>query len=140
MTSGASMKRKSIGELRVMCIDDDPFSIDTLTVALGNIGVTDIKSIDNAKSALEVIGSQSDGTDVILLDIHMPDVDGIEFIQALGANGYQGAVAVVSGAVDVILDMSKVLAIGRGITFLGTIKKPAKASELEALLNKLIVS
>ena len=122
--------------LKVLCVDDDPFSLETLTETLRRIGGVNIETAEDAKSALSMTSLWDGSIDVILMDIHMPDIDGIEFIQALGRTGFTGSVGVISGAVDVIKKMTEIVAFGRGIKLLGVLEKPVSFSELDALLKR----
>lgn len=71
--------------MRVLVVDDDTDIRDLLTSALGRDGhvVVAVGSADAAKRAL----SDDGGADVIVLDLALPDTNGIELCQSLRSDG-----------------------------------------------------
>src|ERR1017187_2645275 len=66
---------------KVMFVDDDTFLLDMYAVKFKNNG-WDVRSCDNAEAALKGL---HDGyvPDIMLVDMIMPGVDGIEFLAAV---------------------------------------------------------
>ena len=75
--------------------------------------------------------------DVILLDLAMPDMDGMEFIQQLARLKFPGAVIFISGMDDGILQMAPILAKGLNLRVAGALKKPSTPEQLRALLDAI---
>lgn len=70
--------------MRVLIIDDEPLG----QTALANIVATrsDVEAFDSANDAVEALDKLSKNSyDVLLLDINMPEVSGIEFLDRLNA-------------------------------------------------------
>ena len=69
----------------VHCIDDEPLALKLLS---GYIAKTPFLSLegefDNPLAAIEFL--EHTAVDLIFLDIHMPDLNGIEFVRALASN------------------------------------------------------
>ena len=61
--------------LRVLVVDDEPY-IGTLLVRLLRSRCA-VKAVSSGRRALELIRS-GEGVDVVLCDLHMPDVDGMQ--------------------------------------------------------------
>jgi EAL domain-containing protein (putative c-di-GMP-specific phosphodiesterase class I)/ActR/RegA family two-component response regulator len=72
--------------------------------------------------------------DVIVLDLFMPVVDGIEVLRFLAANSCRAAIIFMSGKDSGVLRSAQELAVEQGMAVLGVLQKPFRALELEALL------
>ena len=67
----------------IFIADDDPLVIDLLTFKLKRAGHTVSFSSDGEAAILQL---NSEPVDLVILDVLMPGVDGIEFIRQLKAN------------------------------------------------------
>lgn len=65
---------------RIMFVDDDPFTLETLTRATQIIGHQAILA-DTAEQALVL--AQEQNPDLIFIDMRLPDMDGIDLINRL---------------------------------------------------------
>lgn len=73
--------RRANGELTIMVIDDDKFSLHLITKVLTNVGVGEVVSFTNAGDALAHL--QTYDVDLIVCDLLMKGMDGLQFIQSL---------------------------------------------------------
>jgi CheY-like chemotaxis protein len=88
-----------------------------------------------ARNGREALARLDDGRfDVILLDLRMPDMDGVAFLRA--AAGRLGAVPVVLTTVEP--DGSELLAEARALGVAAVVKKPWKPKELRDLVEALV--
>ena len=78
----------------------------------------------------------SNTIDVIVLDLFMPGTDGIELLRFLADKKSHAAVVFMSGKDRSVLHSAKVLAVEQCISVLGTLQKPFRAEELEAILRE----
>lgn len=116
---------------RVLIADDDPSTRDILSRFLGEKGFEVDVASDGAR-ALEAI--KTFAPDIILLDIRMPNMDGIECLQRITDDGIDCGVIMISGEADVTL-ARKTLTMGAA----DFIYKPFDLEYLEtSLLAKLI--
>ncbi|WP_419258431.1 sigma-54-dependent transcriptional regulator [Campylobacter fetus] len=67
--------------MNVVIVEDDINMRKSLEIALGDYDEFNIKSY---KSATEALKKLEDNTDIIVTDINMPGIDGLEFIKELG--------------------------------------------------------
>jgi two-component system, LytTR family, response regulator len=90
--------------MRVLIIDDEPLA----QTALANILSTrsDVESFDSANDAVEALDKVSKTPyDVLLLDINMPEMSGMEFLQQVNeGDSHARSVIVVSAHKDHALD------------------------------------
>jgi EAL domain-containing protein (putative c-di-GMP-specific phosphodiesterase class I)/FixJ family two-component response regulator len=80
----------------------------------------------------------SNTIDVIVLDLFMPQVDGVELLRFLADNNSQASVVFMSGKDPSVLRSAKELATEQGISVLGWLQKPFRAQQLEDILNKYV--
>lgn len=123
---------------RVMVIDDDPLMLKLMGHILSTLGFREITALGSGHEGLQVIGNASAQPNLILLDLNMPVMDGIEFIRKLVEHDFSGALIVVSGEDLRILETVEKLASGHDFTVLGHLQKPVSKKNLESLLSTWI--
>ncbi len=67
-----------VSALNILAVDDDPFMLALIPIILARTGFNEIKTVPSAKRALEELASTNITFDCLLLDINMPEMDGIE--------------------------------------------------------------
>ena len=72
--------------------------------------------------------------DVIVLDIVMPEVDGIELVQWLAERGTRAAVILVTGYNPSYAEAAKILADVKGLVSVRTYTKPVSIKDLRQAL------
>ncbi|MBL8149580.1 MAG: response regulator [Blastocatellia bacterium] len=67
----------------ILFVDDDETFLDTVTklFSLKSVGLVEIKAVRNVGHALKVL--QSEPIDMVVTDIKMPSVDGLQFLRLL---------------------------------------------------------
>ena len=121
--------------MKIFVVDDDSFALRLVTRQLEMIGLTDVTTFEAAKEPLALLRADPRAADVILLDLAMPGMDGMEFIQQLARLKFPGAVIFISGLDSGILQMAPVLARGLNLRVAGALKKPGSPEQLRALLD-----
>jgi EAL domain-containing protein (putative c-di-GMP-specific phosphodiesterase class I)/FixJ family two-component response regulator len=121
----------------IVLVDDDPMMLNLLSIMLSQLGYTRVVACNSGQQALEVVAGGDQVVDLILLDIHMPGMDGIEFIRYLTECRYGGSVILVSGENSRILESVGKLLEVHHVTTLGHLQKPVKPHELAKLISGL---
>jgi len=67
----------------ILAVDDDPIILELLTHFVGEMPQHDIVTAESVAAARALMADQDRPFDCFLLDIQMPDTDGIEFCQSL---------------------------------------------------------
>ena len=120
--------------LKVLIVDDDSFQIELLTETLASIGVGGVLSASSGAQALQHLS----GVHVILLDLHMPQMDGFQFMEAAAKKGYAGALILVSGQSAEVLHGASLVSRLRRFRLLGALTKPVDRNALTALLQQAV--
>jgi len=117
---------------KILILDDDLFQIKLLTQQLYNIKCNDIVSFTDAndtKNLLHQVG-------LIIFDLNMPNIDGIEFIRLLAKQQCDTAIILMSGEDERILNAAVKLAKHHHCKVIGAMQKPIQTDNLKALIQK----
>ena len=122
--------------LKVLLLDDDPFQLKLITGVLKGLGVIHVTASSSGAEALRQVSSDQ-RFDLMLLDLHMPEMDGFQFMESLAKVGFNGALIIVSGQGEDIMHSASLVAKLRRFTLLGQVTKPIGKLALAELLAKL---
>lgn len=118
-----------------LIIDDSKSFLDYFNAVLNSVGINDIKTASNGKKALTVLDKHND-IELILCDINMPEMDGVEFLRHLANRNYRGEVIVISGEHHRVIDSVHQLAKAHQLKIRGTLRKPIDMEQLQRMLGK----
>jgi len=121
--------------IRILALDDDPFMLKLLVHVVGRLGFTQLATYEHGQAALQWIDSQPLAPDLILLDLNMPDMDGVEFVRHMVDRHYAGNFILISGEEERMLQAVERLVQAHQLTVLGRLQKPVKPEDLSALLE-----
>ncbi|MHB0991983.1 MAG: EAL domain-containing response regulator [Burkholderiales bacterium] len=122
--------------VRILVLDDETFMLKLLADMLTGLGFTSVTTCDNGNEALRLVSASGNPPNVILLDLQMPEMDGVEFVRKLVQHHYNGNLILVSGEEERVLKMAEKLIEAHRITVLGYLKKPFSAVQLSLLIEK----
>ncbi len=117
--------------VRIMLLDDEPFMLKLIGRLLENLGFTAVAPYSSGAAALDAF---ADPPELILLDLNMPEMDGIEFVRHLVERRYTGSLVLVSGEDERMLQSATKLVQAHKITVLGHLKKPVSPRALAEVL------
>lgn len=122
---------------RILLLDDDAFVLRLLERMLAKLGQTNVLSFSDGQAALREICSSGRNVDLIVLDINMPGMDGIEFIRRLVASRYAGSIVLVSGEDSRVLESVEKLLRVHDFPALSHLQKPVQLEELRRLIQQV---
>ena len=114
----------------LVIIDDEQSIIDSLTLILRRAGYS-VESANNAREGLAKV--QSSGCELVLCDLKMPGMDGLDFLRALKEEGLTTTAIMMSAyaTADIAIEAMKLGAYDY-------IPKPFHAEEILLILRKAI--
>jgi EAL domain-containing protein (putative c-di-GMP-specific phosphodiesterase class I)/CheY-like chemotaxis protein len=125
-----------IEALHVLVAEDHDFQRRTLVRMLTGMGARRVSEAADGRTALELFKGASEPVDVIISDLEMPEMDGMEFMRHVG-EANRAVSVILSSALDPAL-VSSVEAMTKayGITLLGAIEKPVTQEKLARMIEK----
>ncbi|MGB4360825.1 MAG: EAL domain-containing response regulator [Rhodoferax sp.] len=121
--------------MKVLLVDDDHFALKLLRRLLANYGFGDVVAHEHAADAVALLEFDNQAFDLILCDLQMPGMDGVEFIRQLVRLSYAGGLVLVSGEDTRILQTAEKLSKAHRLNVLGTLKKPVSPEQLQQVLK-----
>jgi DNA-binding response OmpR family regulator len=115
--------------MRILLVEDDPSLANGLQTALRREGLT-VDHVATGTAALQAV--QAEAPDLIILDLGLPDMDGLEVLKSL-RSGKQALLVMVLTARDTTAD--KITGLDQGAD--DYLAKPFEMSELLARLRAL---
>ncbi|HRK39346.1 MAG TPA: response regulator [Burkholderiaceae bacterium] len=120
-----------------LVVDDDAFTCSCLTELLADLGFSRVETASNGRQALKLLRQFAATPDVLICDIYMPDMDGIEFLEQLIERRYTGRLMLVSGMDVQTLTLAREIADAGPMKFLGAFLKPLSRETLVQALGSI---
>jgi len=127
-----------IKNLRVLVTEDENFQRSILIRMLKDLGLNNLYEAIDGYSALEIIQKQGNSLDIIICDMNMPGMDGMELIRHLSEQKLKMGIIIASGLDHQLINSIEKMALAYGTHILGIIEKPVTKKELELLFRKYI--
>lgn len=118
---------------RLFIIDDDIHMANMLGAAVEDLDIDVHVYTDPDIFFEQIIEPQ----DIILLDMQMPKIDGIEVIRTLGLKQCTARLILMSGKGKSVLHSAQHLAIAHSLNMIATMNKPIKIDYLQKTIKKL---
>ena len=125
----------SLADLRVLLVEDHGFQRRLGLRLLGDLGLTHLHEAADGFQALDLLRSLPEEPDVVLVDLDMPGMDGVEFIGIVAQDRLAHSIAVVSAMEPALLHTVQVMAKASGLRVLGCIEKPLTPGKLTTVLS-----
>lgn len=126
-----------VSAVNVLVIDDDAFMLKLLKRSLEGLGFSAVTNCTSGAEALASLDERLAPPELIILDLKMPEMDGIEFLRHLVQRQYPGHLLLISGEDEVLLRSAEKLVIAHGLNLLGYLHKPIVPRRLGELLAAL---
>jgi len=117
---------------RLLLIDDEPALAKFVADVAGDCGFDPTLTSSNEQFRTAF---RADPPDMIALDLGMPGMDGVELLRFLADEKCLAPVLIISGFDRRVLESAFRLGEALGLRMVGPLEKPARAEELEDLLN-----
>lgn len=117
----------------ILVVDDHPFVLAAQARLLRGMGYLRLGTASSAESALRLMRADPQAVDLLICDLNMPGMYGIEFLKILGREGFKGGVILLSGEGARVLQTVQRL-LGGQLALLGALEKPATREGLAGLI------
>lgn len=122
-------------EINFLVVEDVDFQRKIVVGMLHSLGAKSILDVVNGKQALAVMnGAKGKSIDVIICDLNMPVMDGVEFLSHLGQINNKAAIILFSSTDSKMLNSAGKMTKLYGLKLLGLIVKPIMPEQMEELL------
>ena len=124
----------------VLVVDDDPIQVAVLTAYFSGLGVEVIRGAHNSAEALGVLEAAGGKFDLIVSDLQMPEMDGLEFMRHLSRVKFAGELALISGVKSDLMGHAGRLAKMHGLKLIGQLSKPINKESLDKLFVRQVAT
>ena len=123
--------------LRSLLVVDDSAVQRAHAVGLArDMGFVSIYEAADGTEALRLLGMLALPPDLLLIDLEMPGMDGVQLIQALAERRIQVPFIVASSREPALLESVEAMAQALGLQVLAALRKPLQAAELQAAVQQ----
>lgn len=120
--------------MRILLLDDDAFMLELLADMIGGMGEhTVLRETDGRRALIEL---RLRPPQLVICDLSMPVMDGIDFLRLAAAQEYRGEVVLLSGVDGAVLKTAARLAAAQGLAILDACAKPMSIEDLSRVLQQ----
>ena len=120
-----------------LVVDDDDFTRQVAVRILRRLGASRVLEASDGAAALTLVAAETPALDVILCDLRMPGVNGLDTLRQLAEFGVSALVILVSSADIRIMRSASHVAAEFGIGLLRTISKPLTSAKLLGIFDEV---
>jgi EAL domain-containing protein (putative c-di-GMP-specific phosphodiesterase class I)/CheY-like chemotaxis protein len=124
-----------ISGLRFLVVEDHGFQRWALGNMLEGLGARYVFSAPDGQAALDFIRITEEPVDVVVSDLDMPGMDGMEFIRHLVGERCQASVIIVSSHGRGLIASVETMARAYGAHLLGGVEKPVTARKMREVIE-----
>ena len=119
---------------RLLVVDDEPRFRDFVENVAVKLGF----DVECARDGHEFqTMCETNSPDVVVLDIVMPGIDGVELVQWLAERGEELHLVIVTGFAPNYAALAKKLGEAKGLLSVTTLTKPVRIADLKAAISQL---
>ena len=127
--------RTKLAQVSVLVVEDHDFQRQVAIRLLQQMGVGTVLDAADGRSALAMLGRQEHPVDVVLVDLDLPHMDGIEFIGHVARERLANAAVVLTALDPALLNTVRIMARASGMRVLGTVEKPLTQTKLVEVVD-----
>jgi EAL domain-containing protein (putative c-di-GMP-specific phosphodiesterase class I) len=121
--------------IRFLLVEDHDFQRDLLAQLLRRLGATTVHEAANGRMALQLLADADRPVDLVISDVCMPGMDGMEFMRHLAELAPGLPVIVASMLEPALLASVAHVADAYKVRLLGVLAKPATAAKLGPMID-----
>ncbi len=121
--------------MQFLVAEDHDFQRRSLVRMLGELGARQVLEAADGHGALDYFADLTQPLDIIICDLDMPGMDGMELIRHIGKSGAPASIILTSALDHTLLSSVGEMARAYGINVIGVIDKPATPAKLLELIR-----
>ena len=121
--------------MRFLVAEDHDFQRGVLVRILQTLGAKAVHEAADGHGALKILRDPTRPVDIVISDLEMPGMDGMEFVRHLGETGVRVSIILASALERKLLASIATMSEAYGINLLGVVEKPITPAKLEALIT-----
>lgn len=125
-----------LAHLSFLVAEDHAFQRGMLVTMLEKLGAGSVREAAGGHDALAIVKDSATPVDIIISDLDMPGMDGMEFIRHLGAMHARVSIILASALDRVLLASIGTMTEAYGIKLLGVVEKPLTPGKLMPLIDR----
>ncbi|MGN5593624.1 EAL domain-containing response regulator [Stutzerimonas nitrititolerans] len=125
----------AVRQQKVLIVEDSAFQRELLCFLLNELGFDDVQQVADGSSALAILRACRDEPPLLLVDLEMPGMNGIELLQRLSEEQILAQVLIISGREEALIVTVEGMLQAAGMPLLGSLSKPIVGRDLYRLLS-----
>ena len=126
---------ESIEQLNFIVVEDNEFQRTVAMKIIEAMGSGHVLGAEDGQDALEKLVATPNPIDIVISDLDMPGMDGVEFMRHLAEQKLCTAVVVASGMDAALIHTVEDLVREHGLFVIGHIKKPVTREKVQGMLD-----
>jgi EAL domain-containing protein (putative c-di-GMP-specific phosphodiesterase class I)/ActR/RegA family two-component response regulator len=120
---------------RLLIVDEESGVNELVTAVARKLGYT-VASAPSGAAFVQLL--ESFQPSLIMMELHLPDTDGVELLRSLGARACPASIVLMSGVEQRVLGAAHELGVSHGLSMCGTLAKPLPPGEVHTKLAAMI--
>lgn len=125
--------------INVLVIDDSIACCRVLSEYLMQLDINRVEYCTDPGSGIKILTKYAKDYQIVVVDLHMPNMDGIEFLMNLSDIGYRGGVIIASSMESSIIEAAAQVVINSSLRLLGALTKPVSNKQLKLCIERLFM-
>lgn len=126
----------NFSEYSVMVVEDSVVQRMHALDLLASLGIARTLQASDGRNALAVLAGEAVKPDILITDLEMPGMDGVDLIRHIAEQKLTSALIVVSNRESTLLSTVEAMAREHGLVVLGAVQKPLSSDSLAALIGR----
>lgn len=134
---------KNVNELCVLVVEDHGFQLEYTTSCLHQIGIARVLKAKDGQAGLGEIRfceSHNIDVDLVICDLQMPNMDGIEFLRILAEREFEGGIIIVTAMEAALVSAVSRMVNEYKLKLIGSIHKPIDTKTLIQYVSEVCES
>jgi len=124
-------------DLTMLVVEDHDFQRRTVAIMLRSLGAKQVLEASDGHQALALINNAAPATvDLVMCDLDMPGMDGMEFIRHLGQANSEASVVIISAKEPALLASVERMTQAYNVRLIGVIEKPITLDLLREMIAR----